>query len=71
MDCDTFALKDPTPLFDDPFYRQHGAYFWPDIEGHFTPDANLFDRANIDQELFPLQPHAWWVMQGECVVGEW
>jgi hypothetical protein len=62
LDCDTFAVRDPTYLFDTPHYKASGAYFWPDIEGHFTPDAALFEEQGVNTTLFPLK--AWWVRQG-------
>ena len=62
MDCDTFVVGDPTPLFDHPHYVESGAWFWPDVEGHFQPDVSLFREKQISEELFPLG--AWWVDQG-------
>jgi hypothetical protein len=62
LDCDTFAVRDPTYLFESPHYQASGAYFWPDIEGHFTPDAQLFENEDVNMTMFPLK--AWWVRQG-------
>lgn len=31
IDADNVAVQDPSPLFDDPNYRRHGAAFWPDF----------------------------------------
>ncbi|MEX2026237.1 MAG: hypothetical protein WEH44_03035, partial [Pirellulaceae bacterium] len=31
LDADNLPLRDPTYLFDDPHYQQHGAMFWPDV----------------------------------------
>lgn len=37
LDADNIAIKDPTFLFEEPAYREHGAIFWPDIsETHPT-----------------------------------
>lgn len=30
IDADSFPTRDPSHLFDSPFYREHGAVFWPD-----------------------------------------
>lgn len=76
MDCDTFPIRDPATLLDDPNYVKTGATFWPDIEGHF--DINKFwnspanvvkanslfssDRKAIDAVLFPKD--SWITKQG-------
>lgn len=31
LDADNVVTRDPSYLFDDPAYRQHGAIFWPDL----------------------------------------
>jgi hypothetical protein len=31
LDADIVPVRDPTYLFDDPGYSEHGALFWPDI----------------------------------------
>jgi Mannosyltransferase putative len=31
IDADSIPARDPTYLFDEPKYRDHGAIFWPDI----------------------------------------
>jgi alpha 1,2-mannosyltransferase len=39
IDCDSFPLRDPGFLFDDPEYRAKGSLFWRDVSG--------VDRANL------------------------
>jgi alpha 1,2-mannosyltransferase len=31
LDCDSFPLKDPAPLFQSMEYLTHGSLFWPDF----------------------------------------
>ena len=33
IDCDSFPIRDPSFLFDDPEYRQKGSLFWRDVFG--------------------------------------
>lgn len=30
LDCDSYVVRDPTALFDDPMYKEFGALFYPD-----------------------------------------
>eukprot|EP00035_Acanthoeca_spectabilis_P034335 m.28532 g.28532 ORF g.28532 m.28532 type:complete len:558 (-) comp6562_c0_seq2:98-1771(-) len=56
LDCDAFPLKDLTPLLLDESYRNTGAIFWGDIEGHFDANKlrNMFKQQKVDPKLFPL-----------------
>ena len=38
LDADSYPVRDPSSLFDDPGYRERGAIFWPDI-----PQSRLRD----------------------------
>ena len=45
LDADCFPLRDPAPLFDHPFFRNHDCVFWPDIR-----DWRPAERANIQEK---------------------
>jgi hypothetical protein len=51
LDADNTPLADPTPLFDDALYRQHGNLFWPDMWADWVnPGVHPFlglDRARV------------------------
>lgn len=46
LDADNFVVRDPTYLFDDPEYLEHGSLFWPDF--HKIPaNHRLWKAAQI------------------------
>ena len=51
LDADSFPIKDPSYLFDHPFYKETNAVLWPDI-WHWQPDRLKFlnEKFNINLE---------------------
>lgn len=46
LDADNIPLKNVTSLFDDMFYKQHGALFWPD-RGQWPPSAAIWALTGV------------------------
>jgi predicted O-methyltransferase YrrM len=46
LDADNLALKNPTCLFDDELYKEHGALFWPD-RGRWPADSKIWELTGI------------------------
>jgi alpha 1,2-mannosyltransferase len=46
LDADNFVVRDPTYLFDDPEYLEHGSLFWPDIR-KVPAHARIWHAAGI------------------------
>ena len=49
LDCDSYPIRDPSFLFDDPEYRAKGSLFWRDVGG--TDRAVLWHASS---EIWPL-----------------
>lgn len=47
MDADNVAVRDPSFLFDEPAFKEHGAIFWPD-RGRFKPDNPIWKLTGIE-----------------------
>ena len=47
LDADNYALADPTPLFDAPAYRAHGAVFWSDMYATCETFVRLHDPYGV------------------------
>ena len=46
LDADNIPLKNVTRLFDEMFYKQHGALFWPD-RGQWPPHAKIWELTGV------------------------
>lgn len=46
LDADNIPLKNVTRLFDEMFYKQHGALFWPD-RGTWPPHAKIWELTGV------------------------
>ena len=52
IDCDSFPIRDPSFLFEDPEYRQKGSLFWRDVFGVdrsavWHPQADVWRVFNV------------------------
>ena len=46
LDADNVPVIDPTALFDEVRYREHGATFWPDLE-RLAPDRSIWHLTGV------------------------
>ena len=64
LDADNVAVRDPTYLFDDPYYEDYGAVFWPD-GGRLGPER-------LAWKVFGNIPYRdeWEVESGQLVINK-
>jgi hypothetical protein len=69
LDADIVPVRDPTYLFDDPGYSEHGALFWPDIRSvpatHPIPNG----VGRLDGALYANDRNGQRVFQHRCGKG--
>src|SRR5205823_446172 len=65
LDADCYPVRDPSPLCDEPRYREAGAVFWPDPPYGAAPNWHAFrvpptGRVAIETGQFVVNKRAAW-----------
>lgn len=56
LDADNVPIRDPSYLFDEPLYQEHGAMFWPDLPPHDRREwlpSLVWDSVGLEYDARP------------------